>query len=69
MIVIKIGRGQTPSGKILDRDTTWYAINIRKGINEKADAIRQHLKTGQPIYISRNNKAYKRITLDDLRKL
>ena len=69
MIVIRIGLGQTKSGKILDRDTTAFVINKRTGQNEKDHAIAQHLKTKKPIFISRNGRKYQEITLAQLREL
>ena len=69
MIVIRIGLGQTKSGKILDRDTTAFVINKRTGQNEKDHAIAQHLKTNKPIFISRNGRKYEKITLEQLRNL
>ena len=69
MIVIRIGLGQTKSGKILDRETTSFVINKRTGQNEKDHAIEQHLATNKPIFISRNGRAYQKITLEQLRDL
>ena len=69
MIVIRIGLGQTKSGKILDGNTTFFAINKRTGQNEKDAAIRQHLATNKPIFISRNGRKYQEITLEKLREL
>lgn len=69
MIVIRIGLGQTKSGKILDRDTTSFVVNKRTGQNEKDHAITQHLATNKPIFISRNGKKYEEITLEQLRNL
>ena len=69
MIKIRIGLGQTKSGKILDRNTTYFVINNRTGQNGKDAAIKQYLATNKPIFISRNNKKYKEITLEQLRKL
>lgn len=69
MIVIRIGLGQTKSGKILDRETTAFVINRKTGQDEKAHAIEQHLKTNKPIFISKNGRKYEKITLEQLRKL
>lgn len=69
MIVIRIGLGQTESGKILDGNSEWYVINKRTGQNEKDHAIQQHLKTNKPIFISRNGRKYEKITLEQLRNL
>ncbi len=59
--MIRIGEGQSPSGKILDRDTRWF-----KEINE---AISYHLLTGKKIYVSKNNKKYVEISLNELKNI
>ena len=69
MIVIRIGLGQTKSGKILDRETTAFVINKRTGQNEKQHAIEQHLMTNKPIFISKNGRKYEEITLEQLKNL
>lgn len=63
MTIIRIGRGRTPSGAILDRDTTWF------NISEKDDAIKQAIETKKPIYVSYNSRAYREITLEQLQNL
>lgn len=62
-MVIRVGKGQTPSGKILDRNTHWYT--------DKNNAIEYIIKNHKEydIYISVNNKAYRKITLKELRNL
>ena len=57
-IVIRIGLGQTKSGKILDRDTQWYC--------EKQAALDYHDETNKPIFISVNGRAYREITREQL---
>jgi hypothetical protein len=68
MIKIRIGLGQTKSGKILDRNTTYFVINKRSGQNEKDRAIMQHLETKKPIFVT-NGRGYREITLEQLRNL
>lgn len=63
MTIIRIGDGRSPSGKILDRKTTWFRLE------EKEDAIREAMKTNKKIYISRNNSKYFEISLDTLELL
>jgi len=58
MVTIRVGEGQSPSGKILDRDTRWF-----KEINE---AISYHLLTGKRIYVSKHNKKYFEVSLNEL---
>lgn len=61
-IVIRIGEGQSPSGKILDGGTHWYNLeNIE-------EAILFSINTKRDIYISRSNKKYRKITPEKLRK-
>ena len=64
MITIKIGLGQSPSGKVLDRSTHWYGIWADS--SEKLDALAYHDKTGKPIFVSYNNQAYHEITREQL---
>lgn len=64
MITIKIGLGQTPSGKVLDRSTHWYSIWADE--SEKSAAIQYHDETGKPIFVSYNNQAYRKITREEL---
>jgi hypothetical protein len=68
MIKIRIGLGQTKSGKILDRNTMYFVINKRTGQNEKDHAIRQHLETKKSIFVT-NGRGYRKITLEQLRNL
>ncbi len=64
MIVIRIGEGQTPSGKILDRNTQSYIITATRC--EKEAALRYHDETKKPIFISVSGKAYRKITREQL---
>jgi len=62
-IVIKVGEGQSPSGKILDRGTKWYNLNGYK------EAIKYANDTHRNIYISKNNQKYQKFTIESLIKL
>ena len=64
MIVIRIGLGQTPSGKILDRATQSYIITATRC--EKEAALRYHDETKKPIFVKVNGKAYQKITREQL---
>ena len=64
MIVIRIGLGQTPSGKILDRDTHFYSITANHC--EKQAALDYHDETKKPIFVKVNGKAYQKITREQL---
>jgi hypothetical protein len=63
-ITIRIGLGQTKSGKILDRNTQWYHISA--ATNGKMAAIKYHDETNKPIFISVNGRAYRKITREQL---
>lgn len=67
MIEIKVGLGQTPSGKILDRDTHFYSITATKC--EKQAALDYHDKTHKPIFISVSGKKYREINREELMEL
>ena len=64
MLQIRIGLGQTPSGKILDSETTCFIITADR--SEKQAAIEQHDKTGKPIFVKVYGKAYRQITREQL---
>lgn len=61
-IVIRVGEGQSESGKVLDWDTHWYNLNNKK------EAIQYALDTNRKIYISKNKQKYIEITIDKLLK-
>lgn len=63
MVIIKIGEGRSPSGKILDIDTHFYRLD------EKEHAIADAIKTRKNIYVSKNNKKYYQISLNELKEL
>lgn len=58
-MIIRVGEGQTSTGKILDRFTRWYTYNKNDGIDERKEAIEYAVDTGRRIYISGNNKKYR----------
>ena len=64
MIVIRIGEGQTPSGKILDGSTQSYIITATRC--EKEAALRYHDETKKPIFVKVNGEAYRKITREQL---
>lgn len=68
-MIIRVGEGQTPSGKIIDRGTHWYNYNKKEGIDEREDAIKYSIETIRDIYVSVSNKAYQRMTIERLRRL
>ena len=62
-IVIRIGEGQSPSGKILDRGTHWYNLSSYK------EAIQDAENRNKNIYVSINNQKYQKFTIEKLIKL
>jgi len=62
-IVIRIGEGQSPSGKILDRGTHWYNLSSYK------EAIQDAENRHKFIYVSINNQKYQKFTIEQLIKL
>lgn len=59
MTIIRLGLGQTSSGKILDKETHWYVLenDILKDVN---------ISLNKPIFISRNKTKYEEITYKEL---
>ena len=57
-VIIRVGRGRSKSGKILDKDTKWFI--------DKWGAIDFCSKVRKPIYISVNGKKYQKIKIDQL---
>lgn len=68
-MVIRVGEGQTPSGKILDWGTQSYVYNKKTGQDERIHAIDYALKTNRNIYVSSGKRAYRKITIERLREL
>ena len=62
-IVIRIGEGQSPSGKILDYGTHWYNLSSYK------EAIQDAENRHKNIYVSINNQKYQKFTIERLIKL
>lgn len=70
-MIIRIGDGQTASGKILDSKTEYYHY-AKKGrylADERQDAIEAAIRTGKNIWISASNRAYHKISLEELKNL
>lgn len=63
MVIIRIGEGQSLSGKILDRNTHWYKIE------EKEHAIKDAIESEKKIYITYHNKKYVEISLNKLKNI
>lgn len=58
-VIFRVGEGRTSSGKILDRGTKWF--------NKADKALECHTKTGKPVYVSVNRRAYVKLTEERLR--
>lgn len=62
MIIVRLGLGQTSSGKILDKETHWYNLE-----NDKNDILKFfNISLNKPIFISRNKTKYEEITYNEL---
>lgn len=65
--VIKIGLGQTPSGKVLEKDTRFFIFNRLASIKAALDYWNEHKE--KKAFVSLNNKAYRRITMMEIRAI
>lgn len=63
MTVIRVGEGQTQSGKILDRDTRWFELK------DAEEAIRYAQDMNKELYVSINKQGYRKINIEMLLKL
>lgn len=62
MTIIRLGLGQTRSGKILDKQTHWYVLE-----NDKNEILKDvNISLNKPIFISRNKTKYEGITYNEL---
>ena len=61
--VIRVGLGKTKSGKILDRETQWFNADSQKSL---LMALERFHETHKPLFISRGNKAYEELSLQEL---
>lgn len=69
---IKVGLGQSKSGKILDRDTKYVHFYSSNDENEQIRrlmlALQLHGESGKKMFYSHNSKAYQEITRDWINK-
>lgn len=67
-MTIRVGLGRSKSGKILDHGTKWYNYDEKNDIDERSHAIQFASDTGRlfDIYVSSNNKAYRKVTPEQL---
>ena len=68
-MTIRVGLGRSKTGKILDSGTQWYNYDTKVGIDERQHAIQFARETGRDIYVSVPNKAYRKVTIEQLMKL
>lgn len=62
MTIVRLGLGQTRSGKILDKQTHWYVLE-----NDKNEILKDvNISLNKSIFISRNKTKYEEITYNDL---
>ena len=67
--IVRIGEGRSKSGKILDRNTKWFTISDKEAWERCVHEWRLKENSGKPLFISRNGRAYKKISGVDLIKL
>ena len=65
-IVVRIGEGRSKSGKILDRNTKWFSISDMAAWERCVHEWSLKENSGKPLFISRNGRAYKKISGVDL---
>lgn len=68
-IVVRIGEGRSKSGKILDRNTKWFTISDKEAWERCVYEWSLKKNSGKPLFISRNGRAYKKISGVELIKL
>ena len=62
MTIVRLGLGQTSSGKTLDKQTHWYVLK-----DDKNDILKDvNISLNKPIFISRNKTEYEEITYNEL---
>jgi len=66
---IKVGLGQSPSGKILDRDTQCVHFytkheDAKEQVRKLRVALQWHRETGKKMFYSHNSRGYQKITED-----
>ena len=67
--IVRIGEGRSKSGKILDRNTKWFTISNKEAWERCVHEWSLKENSGKPLFISRNGRAYKKISGVDLIKL
>lgn len=64
---IKVGLGQSPSGKILDRNTQYVHFymsheDAKEQVRKLRVALQWHRETGKEMFYSHNSRGYMEIT-------
>jgi hypothetical protein len=67
--IVRIGEGRSKRGKILDRNTKWFTISDKEAWERCVHEWSLKENSGKPLFISRNGRAYKKISGVDLIKL
>ncbi len=67
--IVRIGEGRSKSGKILDRNTKWFTISDKEAWERCVHEWSLKENSGKPLFISRNGRAYKKISGVELIKL
>lgn len=60
--IIRIGLGRSKSGKILDRNTTWFSLKTIEDWERCVTEWSLKKNSGKPIFMSRSGRAYKEIS-------
>ena len=60
--VVRIGRGRSKSGKILDANTKWFSVNTKEQWERCIREWSLKENSGKPVYLSRGGRAYREIT-------
>ncbi len=69
--VIKVGLGQSPTGKILG-GARWYNFYLKQSAEEQVkgllNVLEDHLKTNRKIFYSHNNRKYVEVNVNWVQK-
>ena len=67
--VVRIGQGRSKSGKILDANTKWFSVNTKEQWEHCIHEWSLKENSGKPVYLSKNGRAYKEISGEQLLRL
>lgn len=66
---IKVGLGQSKSGKVLDASTQYMHLyasheDVQEQVRKLQTVLQWHRETGKPMFYSHNSRGYQKITGD-----